>query len=127
MTDPDWKAELRREQVRAELRGLSTGPKIGAGLSLDGFRRRKRPGKLVKLGFAGHRSCLRAWPVAHVAERHRRAGQNTQTRFRPEFFAEYRAWSATLISSKIVSMPGVVCASPMLTVALMACKAIDKS
>jgi hypothetical protein len=65
---PDWKAELRREldtagegQVRAELRGLSTGAEDRRLFIVDGFRRRKRPGKLVKLGFTGGRSCLRAW------------------------------------------------------------------
>src|SRR4029077_16816634 len=49
------------------------------------------------------------------------------TRFRPACFAAYKAWSAILMRSKIVFMLELACATPMLTVAVMACEAIDNT
>jgi hypothetical protein len=67
MTEPEWKAELRRQletageaQVRAELRDLSTGGEIGVNLWSDSFNKKKRSESSGKIGFTGQRSRLRA-------------------------------------------------------------------
>jgi hypothetical protein len=67
MTEPEWKAELRRQletageaQVRAELRELSTGGEDRRQLWSDGLERKRKRGSSGKIGFTGERSRLRA-------------------------------------------------------------------
>jgi hypothetical protein len=56
-----------------------------------------------------------------------RATYAAHTRFRPACFAAYKAWSAILMRSKIVFILELACATPMLTVAVMAYVAIDNA
>jgi hypothetical protein len=67
MTEPEWKAELRRQletageaQVRADFASPQQGEKIGVNLWSDGLERKRKRGSSGKIGFTGERSRLRA-------------------------------------------------------------------
>lgn len=82
--------------------------------------------RLAAITKTNHKNRRSRLPIA-ATFRKRCAAYAAHTRFRPACFAAYKAWSAILMRSKIVFMLELACATPMLTVAVMACEAIDNT